>query len=127
MSLALDIIDYIEDNVESLTVDTNLFHGGFPDDAPDLCVTVDVIPGGTENRSGMKTIPFQVIARDEDYEGSNTLINSVYDIFANKPGFDGLGSESVKYCQPIQTPYFSMKDDRNRYLFIATFLLRKDG
>ena len=126
MSLALTVRDYIASQIVTLIGDTNLFHGGFPDDAPDISVNVEGLPGGSENESGIISTGIQIIARALDYEGAESWAYAVYNELANQPGFDGMGSEDVKYCEVLQMPYFAMKDARNRYLFITTFLMRKE-
>ena len=124
MSFALTLCDCIAIKIDTLVVDTNLFHGGDFYDSPDSCVVIDEIAGGSESESGMIRGPIQVIAKALSYEAASALIHSVYDVLANKPGLSDI-DESIHYSGVLQRPFLVEIDERKRYVFVATFLIAR--
>lgn len=125
MSFTKSLVDYIEAQT-SLVTDTDLFVGAEVVDSPAKCVIVTETAGSNDSWSGLQIRTVQIIGKDLSYIEAEALIESVYDLFAHKPGFpsDGL-NEDIFYCDVISRPTLISRDERGSYIFTANLLFRK--
>ena len=119
------LADHIVAN-SSLVVDTNLFIGGLTIDSPTSAVVIRETMGSTENESGMQHRAIQVLSYALGYVNSKTLINTVYEILKNKPGFADI-SGRILYCRVLSMPGYVDRDEIGCYVFSAMFLVAKDS
>ena len=122
MSLVQDIADYIESKT-SLIVDVNIFIGGETVDTPSGSIVIREFAGSTENEAGLEDRAIQILALDLGYINAETLINTVYPLLANKPGFGGI--DDIFYAIVISMPGFVDRDARGNFVFSTSFIFRK--
>jgi len=122
MSLELTVCDYLAAH-SSLVVDTNLFVGGEPVDAPDSFVIISGSPG-FDSESGLLVRPIQIIAKSRGYENSHDLAHIVHDLLGNKPGFADV-IEDTFYSEVLNAPFPLDQDEKGRYIFICNYIIRK--
>ena len=122
MSLVQDIADYIASKT-SLVVDVNIFIGGETVDTPSGSIIIREFMGSTENESGLEDRAIQILALDLGYINTETMINIVYTLFDNKPGFDGI--DDIFYATVISMPGFVDRDARGNFVFSTSFIFRK--
>jgi len=126
MSLILNLAEYLED-VSALTIDTDLFVGEDILTAPPGSVIIREMPGSTENWSEMEDRVIQILVGDLSYIAAETLAETVYNHFANKPGFNNahLATENIFFMAVVNRPAPLLRDERGNYIFAMTFLLRR--
>jgi hypothetical protein len=130
----------VTDDLVQLIVDdglgtfaTDLFVGGFPVSAPDLCVAVTEYggPAGVdffgEVTPTLERPRVQVRVRGEayDYDGPRTRLELIYQALGARSAFTVNG---VRYLDlsPIQTPFPMGKDESNRWMFAVNFEALKE-
>uniref|UniRef100_A0A6M3M4H8 Tail protein n=1 Tax=viral metagenome TaxID=1070528 RepID=A0A6M3M4H8_9ZZZZ len=123
MSLVQDIADYIAAN-SSLVVDTDLFVGGETVDTPSGSVIVREFAGSTKNESGLEERAIQILALDLGYINAETIINTVYALFANKPGFASTLT-GIFFVSVVSMPGFIDRDQSGNYVFSTSLLFKK--
>lgn len=123
MSLVADVADYIASEISDWIVDTNLFMSDEPPESPDKCLIVRASPGGKDHESSLKERAIQVIAKNIAPVTCEEDIEEVYNVLANKPGFDGISN--IFYCEALNPPYPVTQDDRGRWVFVFNLLFRK--
>ncbi len=121
MNFPSDLVDLIAAN-SSLVVDTDLFLGEEPPEAPTRLVLVRESAGGYQTESGMILCPIQVLAKDLDYMNARSLSFVVYDLLVNKPGFQTV--EGIFFCEIINRPFAVDRDPRGCYIFSSNYLFR---
>lgn len=125
MSFTKSLVDYVEAET-SLVTDTDLFVGVEVVDAPAKCVVITETAGSNDSWSGLQIRTVQIVGKDLSYIGAETLIESVYDLFAHKPGFPSGGlDEDIFYCDVISRPALIGRDERRSYIFTANLLFKK--
>jgi hypothetical protein len=122
MSFIQDLADYVAANT-SLIVDTDLYIAEEAVDSPDECVTLVTSPGSSRTESGIDVQALQVLANGKSFIAAEDLAQTVHDLLANKPGFNGL--EGIFYCEVINSPFPAGRDGRGRYVFSSNFVIRK--
>ena len=123
MSLVADVADFIASKLATWVVDTNLFMSDEPPDSPDKCLIIRASPGSRDHESGLKERAVQVIMKNLAPITCEEDANEVYDILANKPGFDGISN--IFYCEALNAPYPVDQDERGRWVFVFNLLFRK--
>lgn len=123
MSLVEEVADFIASELSEWVVDTNLYMSDEPTDSPDKCAVVKASPGSQDKESGIKGRAIQVIVKNTAPVTCDDDANEIYDILANKPGFDGISN--VFYCEAINAPYPIDQDERGRWVFVFNLLFRK--
>jgi len=123
MSLVQDIATYIEANT-SLVMDEDLFVGGETVNSRSGSVVVREFAGSTENESGLEERAIQILAFDLGYVNAETLLNTVYALFANKPGFVSADLTNIFYSSVINMPGFVDRDQSGHYVFSTSLIFR---
>lgn len=123
MSLVEDVADYIESKLSAWEVDTNLFMSDEPNDSPDKCLVVRIVPGSRDTESMLKMRSVQIIVKNIAPVTCEEDAEEVYNLLANKPGFDGISN--VFYCESTNAPFPVDQDDRGRWVFVFTLLFKK--
>lgn len=123
MSLVADVADHIASEIATWVVDTNLFMSDEPGDSPDKCLIVRASPGGRDHESGLEERSIQVIMKNLAPVTCEEDIDEVYNVLANKPGFDGISN--IFYCEALNPPYPMDQDERGRWVFVFNLLFRK--
>jgi len=126
MSLIVNIVEYI-DAQTTLTADTDLFVGGEIHDATDKAVIVrELGPSSIQNYSGMETRAVQFLIKELAYVNAETLAETVFNLFAHKPGFPTLDlDEDIFYVDVINRPGLIDRDERGAYIFAFNLLIRR--
>lgn len=125
MSFTKSLVDYVETQTDLVT-DTDLFVGVEIVDAPAKCVIITETPGSNDSWSGLQIRTVQITGKDLSYIGAETLIETVYNLFAHKPGFpSGSLDENIFYCDAISRPALIGRDERGSYIFTANLLFKK--
>lgn len=128
MSLIVNIVDFIATET-SLTADVDLFVGGEAYDAPDKAVIVrELGPSSTQNDSGMESRAVQFLIKELAYVNAETLAETVFNLFAHKPGFAvGDLDEDIFYVDVINRPGLVDRDERGAYIFTFNLLIRRSN
>lgn len=128
MSLIVNLAKYIDTNT-SLTMDTDLFVGADVLEAPAESVIIREIAGSTENWSEMEARSIQIVIKSLSYIGAETLAWTIYNLLNNKPGFSDsdLSGESIFFCETVGSPAPLDRDERGSFIFVAVFVIRKEG
>lgn len=122
MSFILDMADYVAANT-TLVIDTDLYIGEEAVNSPDECVTILSSPGSFRTESGLDIQTVQILVKGKSFISAEELSQVVYNLLANKPGFDGL--DGIFYCEVLNAPYPAERDARGRYIFTMNFVIRK--
>jgi hypothetical protein len=130
-----EITTYIEDNVAGLTIDTNLFAGFRPADAPDDCTTVQETGPGKSNfylpDFVEKTV--QVVTRGKTYFTTRDAALAVYVFLHGKAGISlPVVTTGVLYhagtIEAIQVPQYIGQDENGLFEFSTNYIFRiQDG
>ena len=125
MSLIVSIINFIEAQT-SLTADVDLFVGGESSGAPDKAVIVRESPSSIQNDSGMQGRAIQFLIKELAYVNAETLAETVFNLFAHKPGFStGDLNEDIFYVDVINRPGLIDRDERGAYIFAFNLFIRR--
>ena len=124
MSLVQDIATYIEANT-SLVMDIDLFVGGETVHSRPGYIVVREFAGSTENESGFEERAIQILASDLGYVNAETLINTVYALFANKPGFVSADLTGILFVSVISMPGFVDRDQSGNYVFSTSLIFKR--
>lgn len=120
MAFIEDLIGYIEDNSD-LVFGTDLFITDHINN-PAKCVIVSEFAGGTENWSGLKTQPVQILVMDLTYLTAQVLAETIYDLLANKAGFPDAALSHVFFCDVLNRSFPVGRNQRGSYVFSINFL-----
>lgn len=122
---------YIEQEVESLTVDTNLFAGFRPAEAPERCVAVLEPTGGSPDSylpdAGEKMVqvlsraPSYWHAREDIYEVFNALISKIN---VELPEVEEGVTYKALFIEAVNFPQSLAQDDNALWEFSANFIVR---
>ena len=126
MSLIVNIVNFI-DAETSLTADVDLFVGGELSGAPNKAVIVrELGPSSGQNYSGMQGRAIQFLIKELAYVNAETLAETVFNLFAHKPGFAvGDIDENIFYVDVINRPGLVDRDERGAYVFAFNLLIRR--
>lgn len=125
MSFVKSLTEYVEAQT-SLVIDADLFVGAEEEDSPGEYVVVTEMPGSGQNLSGLQTRAIQITVKALSFIDAETLIETVFGLFAHKPGFPSEGlDENIFHCDVIGRPGFIDKDERGRFIFTANLLFRR--
>lgn len=131
MALLDEVGTYLEAQVGSLTLGTNLFLGRLPDD-PDTCVVVYEYGGdapvstmGSDAMPPVEQPRIQVLTRASGYSSARTLALSCF------TAVESILNESlsgVRYhrISAIQSPFPLERDSHDRVLFAQNFRVQKE-
>jgi len=123
MSLVQDIATYIEAN-SSLVMDTDLFVGAETVNTPSGAVVVRESPGSVRNESGLEERAIQLLAIDRGYINAETLLNGVFNLFVNMPGFGVEELQSIFFVNALSMPGFVDRDASGKFVFSSGLLFR---
>lgn len=123
MSLVQNIAMYIEEN-SAFVMDETLFVGADTVDTPPGSIIVREFMGSSENESGLEERSIQILALDRWYVNAEALINTVYALFANKPGFVSDSLIHVFYVSVSGMPGFVDRDASGNFVFSCSLLFR---
>ena len=124
MSLVQDIAVYIDANSD-FVMDDDLFVGAETVNTPSGSIVVREFVGSTENESGLEERAVQILASDRGYVNAETLINTVYALFANKSGFVSDDLTGILYVSVSSMPGFVDRDASKKFVFSCSLLFRK--
>jgi hypothetical protein len=125
-----ELAQYIEDNTD-FVIDTDLFAGFRPADAPDRCVVVLESTGGAVNSyfpdAGEKLI--QILSRATSYWDARVDIYTVFDLLKSKAQitFPIIVSDTAYKAEFIEAQSFPQsiqQDEEGRWEFSANFIIR---
>lgn len=122
MSLVVDLANFIAAN-SSLVVDTDLFVGSEIVSTHPGSIIIREVPGSTENWSGLEGRTVQLLSLDTGYVNAETLINTVYDLLANKAGLASVSG--IFYIEVLTMPGILERDERGNYIFVSNLLVRR--
>lgn len=125
MSLVQDIATYIEAH-SSFVMDDTLFVGAETVDTPPGSVVVREFAGSTENESGLEARAIQILASDRGYVNAETLLNTVYSLFANKSGFISDDLIGILFVSVSSMPGYVDRDASGHFVFSCSLLFRKE-
>jgi len=127
------ITQYIETQIASLTVGTNLFAGeGDDTNRPDICVFILESVPGIENYyvPTLSVKPIQVIVRDTAYQSARDTAWEIYDLFYGKYNTNvslpavTTGEDSYVAISTTGSEPFSLgRDAESRYTFSVNLTL----
>lgn len=129
MATLLDIATYIDTELASLTLGTNLFIGRMPD-TPDNCVTLyeygGSVPDNTMGTSApsLENPSIQVAVRSTTYAGAVTTIRSIWDKLEAVVDED-LSGTRYNRISANQSPFPLDRDTSDRILFVQNFDVTK--
>ena len=130
-----EITKYIENNITEFTIDTNLFAGFRPSDAPELCSVVQETGAGKPEfdipDAVEKTI--QIITRGNSYFTARVQAMKIYAFLHGKSGITlPVVDTGVIYLantiQAIQIPQYIGQDEKGLFEFSANYIFMiQDG
>ncbi|MGA1036649.1 MAG: minor capsid protein [Ilumatobacteraceae bacterium] len=131
MALLDEVGAYLETEIGSLTLGTNLFLGRMPDD-PDTCVTVYEYGGDAPvNTMGSDAMPpveqprIQILVRASGYSTARTLALSCWtavEAILN----ENLSGTRYHRVSANQSPFPLERDSQDRVLFAQNFRVQKE-
>ena len=125
-----ELTQYIE-NGTSFVIDTDLFAGFRPADAPDRCVAVLEPTGGAVNSyfpdAGEKVI--QVLTRADSYWDAREDACTVFDLLKSKaqvvlPTILSSRIYKAEFIEAQHFPQSLQQDEEGRYEFSTNFIIR---
>lgn len=125
-----ELTQYVEDNT-SFEIDTNLFAGFRPADAPDRCVAILEPTGGAVNSyfpdAGEKAV--QVLTRATSYWDARTDAYVVFDLLKSlaQVTLPVLVSDVIYKAEFIEAQHFPQslqQDEEGRWEFSVNFVIR---
>ena len=125
-----ELTQYIE-NGTSFVIDTDLFAGFRPADAPDRCVAVLEPTGGAVNSyfpdAGEKAI--QVLSRAPSYWDARADIYTVFDLLKSKaqitlPTIVSSVTYKAEFIEAQHFPQSLQQDEEGRWEFSVNFIIR---
>ncbi len=125
------IVAYV-DAQTTLTLDTDLFPGDRPLDAPDACVGLYERGGATSYESlGMLSIRIQVLARGKTYFEARDLAFLVYNVLHGMAGVDlpvltSGESWTINTCRAPTLPQLLGRDETGRTEFTANYIFEAE-
>lgn len=130
MSTLIDVANYLQAQVGSLTLGTNLFVGRMPD-TPDTCVALYEYGGSapTEVMGAPATPPLenpriQVATRAASYASAETLARSIWTAL-NGVLDETLTATRYNIISAIQSPFPLERDSADRVIFVQNFDITK--
>lgn len=131
MALLDDIGTYLQTEVGSLTLGTNLFLGRLPDD-PDTCVSVYEYGGDAPvNTMGSDAMPpveqprIQLLTRAAGYSSARTLALSCWTAIESVLN-ESLSGTRYHRITANQSPFPLERDSQDRVLFAQNFRVQKE-
>ena len=127
--LLLDVATYLDTQVASLTLGTNLFMGNMPD-APIESVAMYEYTSGppVETLGGadtaMETPRLQIIVRSGDYAAGRDLIEDVWKALRNVANTTLSGTRYQRIAA-LDSPNFLQRDSNYRPMFVCNFEIMK--
>lgn len=125
MSLLTDIGVYLDSQLASLTVGTNLFYGRLPD-GPDTCVALIETGGQTPSSTMVNGKPLvlrpriQVLTRAKAYADAESLASSVWGALEGLLD-DNLSGTRYYNVTAIQSPFSLERDSQDRQVMAQNF------
>jgi hypothetical protein len=129
MSTLVDVATYLDAQLATLTLGTNLFVGRMPD-SPDTCVALYEYGGAVPTNTMGTATPtlesprIQVSVRASAYSDAETLIDSIW------TQLEGIVDEtltSTRYnrVSAVQSPFPLERDTADRIVFVQNFQVVK--
>ncbi len=125
MATLVDLATYLDTQLASLSLGTNLFVGRLPD-SPDTCVALyeygGITPTSTfgTNTASLDNPRVQVTVRDAAYANAESLIRSIWtqlEAVANET----LSGTFYQRVTAVQSPFPLERDTADRILFVQNF------
>lgn len=130
MSTLMDLSTYLENEVGTLTLGTNLFIGRMPD-TPDVCVALYEYGGsgptevmGAQATAVLENPRLQVATRAASYAAAETLARSVWTALSGVLD-QTLTSTRYNVVSAIQSPFPLERDSSDRVVFVQNFDVTK--
>lgn len=130
MSTLIDIATYLDSQLATLTLGTNLFVGRMPD-TPDTCVALYEYGGASPTEvMGGATPPvlenprLQVATRDASYANAETLARSIWNALTGVLD-ETLTLTRYNIVDAIQSPFPIERDTHDRVIFVQNFDVTK--
>lgn len=126
MSTLIDIATYLDSQLASLTLGTNLFVGRMPD-TPDTCVAIyeyggaspEEVMGGASSPA-LENPRIQVATRDAAYANAETLARSIWSALSGVLD-EVIVSTRYNIVSAIQSPFPLERDTHDRVVFVQNF------
>lgn len=129
MSVASEIVDYVDSQMASLTVATNLFDHRMPA-SPTECVAI-AETGGMEPLQTLgpsfvwERPRVQVSVRSTTFAAARTLVGDIWTLFkAFQP--QSLGGVAYKHIIPLQSPFLMSMTEEDYPVFGFNMQVEKD-
>lgn len=129
MTTLIDIATYLDAQLASVTLGTNLFVGRMPD-SPDTCVTLYEYGGGVPDNTMGGGLPvlenpsLQVAVRAASYATAESLIQSIW-LTLEGVIDETLTSTRYNRISAIQSPFPLDRDSADRVVFVQNFDVTK--
>lgn len=129
MTTLIDIATYLDAQLGSVTLGTNLFVGRMPD-SPDTCVTLYEYGGGVPDNTMGGGLPvlenpsLQVAVRAASYATAESLIQSIW-LTLEGVIDETLTSTRYNRISAIQSPFPLDRDSADRVVFVQNFDITK--
>jgi hypothetical protein len=111
------LADYIEAN-SSLVTGTTLYIGRIPPEVQEASVIFE--HSGGLNESGLKRKIIEIRTISKDYETGDTLINSLFSLFAYHNGCTFSDGSVIFNSVPLATPQFIGYDEHLKAVFMCS-------
>lgn len=126
-----EITTYVENNISSLTRDTNLFAGHIPSDAPKTHVGILESGGGAVNPFLPDSVEklVQVLVRAKTYFTARDLSYLIFDFLKSKQNITmpviGGGTEyRANFIEALNVPQYIGQNENGLYEFSTNFIFR---
>ena len=126
MAFLTDIATYLDTQLASLTVGTNLFAGVLPE-TPQTAVALfestsmpPMETHGTGTRPVIERPRLQVIVRSSDYAGARSLADDVWEVLQAVSGQTFSGTRYLRIAS-IDSPQFLDRDSQQRPRFTTNY------
>ena len=125
-SFITDLATYIATNT-SLTLNTDIFAGGYLTTSPQQAVAVTYTESTERIESGLVSETVRVLVRSTSYNSARTLAYTIYDLIKNSYGIklSNVGDgHTIKSHEFISTPYLLARD-RHLFMFAVDFRVNR--
>jgi hypothetical protein len=124
-----DVATYLDTQVASLTLGTNLFMGNMPDTPVESVAMYEYTAGPPIETLGgadtaMETPRVQVIVRSSDYATGRALIESIWKALRNVANTTLSGTRYQRIAA-VDSPTFMQRDANYRPMFVCNFEIMK--
>ena len=129
MSTLIDVATYLDAQLSTLTVGSNLFVGRMPE-SPDTCVTLFEYGGAspTDTLGGglpvMENPRIQVMTRGATYAATETMARSVWTVLEAIQN-STLSGTRYQRMSAIQGPFPLERDTQDRIVFVQNYVVTR--